>query len=62
MLSCTVKRVYLALRNMDPGKKKIRCDLGCGHESLLKHLGKQEIRSDQKLNNLRTRTDNATCL
>ena len=43
-----------ALGTWTPGKRKKKGDLGCGHESLLKHPGKQEIRSDQKLNNLRT--------
>lgn len=45
--------------NMEHWQEKRKCDFGCEHESLQKHLGNSEIRSDQKL--IREHNDNATC-
>lgn len=53
---CYIKlfSIYTRSGNTEHWQEKRKYDLGHGHESLQKHLGKQEIRSDQKLNSQRT--------
>lgn len=51
LASRSIKRVpiHTCSGNTESWQEKRKRGLGCGHESLPQHLGKSEIRSDQKL-------------